>query len=398
MLHDLKESKNHEFEGYGEKHNWTHKSCLWELPYAEALILPHNIDLMLQEQNVVDSIISMCLDVIGFMKDNMNARKDLADLCDHPSLEARANARGNLTRPRAPYYLVSKDRTEILKWLKTLKFPDRYASNIKQAVNVDTCKLNGLTSHDYQIIMERLMLVIFHGYFNADLWNMFIELSYFYRQICAKQVSKMMMQKFEIEILVLVCKMEKVFPPGWFNVMQHLLVHLPWEARVGGPMQFRWMYSQERELKKLRATVRNKARVVGCIAEAFKCKEIMNLSSMYFSHTNNMNAHMPWYHIVKEVPLSKLSIFQWKGKGVGAPSAHYVMDEEWNYTMLYMYTNMTEEVEPYFEKFDKTYWKRSEQSTLKQLDSMREHGVKGGPSFPKWFRQHVICLFVLFLS
>jgi hypothetical protein len=25
--------------------------------------------------------------------------------------------------------------------------------------------------------------------------------------------------------------------------MQHLLVHLPWEAKVGGPVQFRWMYS-----------------------------------------------------------------------------------------------------------------------------------------------------------
>jgi hypothetical protein len=66
--------------------------------------------------------------------------------------------------------------------------------------------------------------------------------------------------------------------------------------------------------------------------------------------------------------------------------------------MFYMYTNMMEEVEPYFKKFDKTYWKRSEQPTLKKLDSMREHGVKGGPSFPKWFWQHVICLFVLFLS
>jgi hypothetical protein len=54
---------------------------------------------------------------------------------------------------------------------------------------------------------------------------------------------------------MLVCKMEKVFPPGWFNVIQHLLVHLPWEGKVGGPMQFRWMYSQERELKKLRSTV-----------------------------------------------------------------------------------------------------------------------------------------------
>jgi hypothetical protein len=79
----------------------------------------------------VESIINMCLDVTGFMKDNMNSRKDLADLCDRPSLEAKANARGNLTRPRAPYYMVSKDRTEILKWLKTLKFPDCYASNIK---------------------------------------------------------------------------------------------------------------------------------------------------------------------------------------------------------------------------------------------------------------------------
>jgi hypothetical protein len=138
---------------------------------------------------------------------------------------------------------------------------------------------------------------------------MFAELSYFYRQICAKQVSKTMMQKFEKEILVLVCKMEKVFPPGWFNVMQHLLVHLPWEARVGGPMKFKWMHSQERELKKLRATVCNKARVEGCITEAFTCKEIMNFSSMYFSCANNVNARTPWYHIVKEVPLSELLIF-----------------------------------------------------------------------------------------
>jgi hypothetical protein len=33
-------------------------------------------------------------------------------------------------------------------------------------------------------------------------------------------------------------------------VMQYLLVHLPWKGRVGGPVQFRWIYSQGRELKK----------------------------------------------------------------------------------------------------------------------------------------------------
>jgi hypothetical protein len=76
--------------------------------------------------------------------------------------------------------------------------------------------------------------VMFCGYFKPNLWKMFAELSYFYRQIYAKQVSKAMMKRLEKEIVVLVCKMETVFPPGWFNLMQHLLVHLPWEARVGG--------------------------------------------------------------------------------------------------------------------------------------------------------------------
>jgi hypothetical protein len=73
-----------------------------------------------------------------------------------------------------------------------LKFPDRYAANIKRAVYVSTGKLNGLKSHDYHIFIERLMPVMFRSYFKADLWNMFADLSYFYRQICAKQVSKAM--------------------------------------------------------------------------------------------------------------------------------------------------------------------------------------------------------------
>jgi hypothetical protein len=75
MFDDLKESENGKFECYGENHNWTHKNCLWELPYAKALILPHNIDLMHHERNGVESIISMCLDITGLSKDNINVRK-----------------------------------------------------------------------------------------------------------------------------------------------------------------------------------------------------------------------------------------------------------------------------------------------------------------------------------
>jgi hypothetical protein len=61
----------------------------------------------------------------------MNARKDLAALCNRHSLEAKRNAKGNLTRPWAPYCLKLAERKEILRWLKKLKFLDSYTSNIK---------------------------------------------------------------------------------------------------------------------------------------------------------------------------------------------------------------------------------------------------------------------------
>jgi hypothetical protein len=66
----------------------------------------------------VESIMNICLDVIGFTKDNMNTRKDLAALCDCPLLEAKINAKGNLSRPRAPYCLKLAERKYVLKWLK----------------------------------------------------------------------------------------------------------------------------------------------------------------------------------------------------------------------------------------------------------------------------------------
>jgi hypothetical protein len=88
------------------------------------------------------------------------------------------------------------------------------------------------------------------------------ELSYFYRQLCAKEITVEMIKKLEKEIPVLLCKMEKFFLLGFFNPMQHLLIHLLDEAKVGGPIQYSWMYHIERVLRYLKPMiVGNRARV-----------------------------------------------------------------------------------------------------------------------------------------
>jgi hypothetical protein len=76
------------------------------------------------------------------------------------------------------------------------------------------------------------------GYMHKDVWKTLAELNYFYKQFYAKEIKKEMMEKMKKEIPLLLCKLEKIFPPGWFNPMQHLLIHLPYEAKVGGPVQY----------------------------------------------------------------------------------------------------------------------------------------------------------------
>jgi hypothetical protein len=144
------EENGNEFVGYGNKHNWTHKCALWELPYAKVLILMRNIDVMHQERNVGERILSTCMAFTKKTKDNHNARKDLAQLCNRPSLELKSSG----GKPHVPFCLKPKEKKEVMIWLKNLKFSDGYAAGFRRAVNLESGKLSGVKSHDYHIFME----------------------------------------------------------------------------------------------------------------------------------------------------------------------------------------------------------------------------------------------------
>jgi hypothetical protein len=49
-----------------------------------------------------------------------------------------------------------------------------------------------------------------------------------------------------MNIIEIICKLEMIFPPSFFDSMEHLPIYLPYEAKVGGPVQHRWMYPFKR--------------------------------------------------------------------------------------------------------------------------------------------------------
>ena len=120
--------------------------------------------------------------------------------------------------------------------MQMLMFQDGYAANISRGVNLGTLRVNGMKSHDYHIWIERLLPAMVRGYVPEHVWQVLAELSFFFRQLCAKEISRTVAQDLEKAAHVLLCKLEKIFPPGFFLPMQHLIVHLPSEARLGGPV------------------------------------------------------------------------------------------------------------------------------------------------------------------
>ena len=91
---------------------------------------------------------------------------------------------------------------------------------------------------------------------------------------------------------VLLCKLEKIFPPGFFVLMQHLILHLPYEARMGGPVQGRWCYPIERCLKVVRSKCKNKGKIEASVAEAYILEEVANFTTTYYGD-NLPSVHNP---------------------------------------------------------------------------------------------------------
>jgi hypothetical protein len=114
-----------------------------------------------------------------------------------------------------------------------------------------------------------------------DIYEAIAELGTFFRELCSRNLRKDVVEKLKKDIPLILCKLEKIFPPAFFDVMVHLAVHLPDEALLRGPVQYGWMYPIERRLGTLKNFVRNRAKPEGSIAEAYVTSDTLTFCSRY---------------------------------------------------------------------------------------------------------------------
>ncbi|XP_071699426.1 uncharacterized protein [Rutidosis leptorrhynchoides] len=102
-------------------------------------------------------------------------------------------------------------------------------------------------------------------------------------QLCSKVLKTTDLIRMEKDIVKILCDLERIFPPSFFDVMIHLSIHLTSEARLGGPVHYRWMYPIERYLGTLKSYVRNRSKPEGSIAEGYLAEECVSFCSLYLA-------------------------------------------------------------------------------------------------------------------
>ena len=326
--------------GFGRNHNFTHRTIFFDLPYWGTLTLRHCIDVMHTEKNVFDNIFYTVLDDAARTKDNRNARLDLQEMKIRPELWITPEG----TKPKAKYTLTRAQVKLVCEWVHNLKFPDNFASNISRCSKVEQLKFQGMKTHDCHIFMQKLMPIAFKDLLPADVVEALTEVSNFFKDLCSTVLLRSDLDKMQKDIVRTLCKLELIFPPAFFDSMEHLIIHLVEEARLGGPVQWRWMYPFERDMRRKKLQVKNKARAEGSIAEKFVEVEIVHTTSSFFGPSVSTVHSRLGRNETERRPTDPnlLEAFRYPVDTLGHAEFKYLTSEEMKIAGEYVLMNMPE--------------------------------------------------------
>jgi hypothetical protein len=325
--------------------NWLKKSIFFRLPYFKTLFLRHNLDVMHIEKNICESIIETILNILGKTKDNINSRLDLQEMNLKPHLHPVEDG-GKTDYPRAPYILSPEQKNKLLQFFRDLKVPDSFSSNISRCVNLKEGKLSGLKSHDCHVILNHLLPLTLRGLVPPTIYEPLVELSQFFRTLNSKALSTQQLEQLERLIPISLCKLEKEFPPSFFDPMVHLPIHLASEALIGGPTVYRWMYQFERQIKFLKSLVRNMAHPEASIAEGYLAYEFITLCSRFLDDVETVHNRPARINDALDHEKFYLPVFSSSGWPLGACKTRDLETVELQQAHIYVLRNC-DDVQPF---------------------------------------------------
>ena len=115
------------------------------------------------------------------------------------------------------------------KWMQELKLHKGYASNLGQCMNAAQRRFFRIKSHDCHVFMECLLPFSFTELLD-HVWKPLTKLSEYFTVLCSSIIRVDDILMMEKKIPIVLYKLKRIFPFGFFDLMDHLPVHLAYEV------------------------------------------------------------------------------------------------------------------------------------------------------------------------
>jgi len=224
------------------------------------------------QKNVFDSTAGF-FGISGKVKDGLKSRKDMVALGIRKDLHPVPHPNGKQYLPPASYNLTQDERTAVCKCLHGLKVPTGFSSNIRSLVSMKDLTITGYNSHDCHVMITVFLAIAIRAIKPVFVKMVITRMCYFFNTISKKVIDCVELARLQLFVAETQAQLEMCFPPSFFDIMEHLMIHMANQITELGPMYFHQMWTYERFMSTLNGYMRNSAFLEGSMMESYHTEE-----------------------------------------------------------------------------------------------------------------------------
>ncbi|XP_066165868.1 uncharacterized protein [Oryza sativa Japonica Group] len=226
------------------------------LPYWKDLVVRHAIDVMHLEKNVFDNIVGTLLDMPKKTKYGLQSRMDLVEMRIREELHPQEGEKnGKVYLPPACFTLTPEEKKSFCNSLRDVRVPIGFSSNISRLVSMKDLSVSGYNSHDCHVLLTVFLAIAIRAIKPEHLKVAITRLCYFFNTVSQKVISLEELGNLRTFAHETRCQLEMCFPPSFFDMMEHLIVHIVPQMVALGPLYLHQMWSYERYMAVLKSYV-----------------------------------------------------------------------------------------------------------------------------------------------
>jgi hypothetical protein len=136
-------------------------------------------------------------------------------------------------------------------------------------------KMSSYNTHDCYTMLSLFLAIAISAVNHPYLKMVITRMCHFFNAISKNVIDVSELDELHKEIRVTMCQLEMCFPPSFFDMMEHYMIHLADQIFVLGLSYMHYMYPYECHMVVMKGYVRNPAHPEGSMIEGYTTEEVV---------------------------------------------------------------------------------------------------------------------------